>query len=180
MNMKQGTKSLLLMTSLAVILTGFAGIGLASNPSPAALSEKVRHELLLLPFYNVFDDLSFTIEGSNTVVLYGQVTRPTLKSDAEAAVRSIPGTGKIVNNIEVLPVSPFDNSIRLATYRAIYSKPGFEKYAILAHPPIKIIVKNGHVTLEGTVVNAIDKQVADMAARMVPGVFSVTDNLVVS
>jgi hyperosmotically inducible protein len=181
MNTENRKKGLLLRTILvAGSLLGLAVVGLASNKQPASLSDEVRHQILMLPYYNVFNELSFTIDGSNTVVLNGEVTGPTLKADAEAAVRSVKGVGKIVNSIEVLPLSPFDNAIRLATYRAIFSRPGFEKYAIQPEAPIRIIVKNGNVTLEGFVNSALDKQMAEMAARMVPGVFSVTDNLEVS
>jgi hyperosmotically inducible periplasmic protein len=181
--MRTGTsiKALLLKGSLAILLMGFAGISQASVPKQTgSLTDRVRHELLMLPWYGVFDELSFTIDGSNTVTLSGAVTRPILKSDAEAAVRGIQGVGRVINDIEILPLSPFDNSIRLATYKAIFSRPGFEKYAIQANSPIRIIVKNGDVTLEGNVANAMDKQLAAMAARLVPGVFSVTDNLSVS
>jgi hyperosmotically inducible periplasmic protein len=143
------------------------------------LSDQVRHELVMLPFLGVFDNLGFSIENSNTVVLAGQVVRPNLKSDAEAAVRRIPGVSKVVNNIEVLPLSSFDDAIRWRTYRAIYSRPGFEKYADQAISPIRIIVKNGNITLDGIVGSQMDRTMAEMAAKSVPGAFSVTDNLTV-
>jgi hyperosmotically inducible protein len=149
----------------------------ASNIQPLSMTDQVRHELVLLPYLGVFDDLGFTIDDSNTVVLTGQVIRPILKSDAEAAVRRVRGVSKVVNNIEVLPLSYFDDAIRLRTLRAIASKPGFEKYFIQSVSPIKIIVKNGHITLEGVVGNQLDKTLAMMAARSVPGAFSVVDNL---
>ena len=133
----------------------------------------------MLPYFSVFDNLGFTIEDSNTVVLSGQVLRPVLKSEAEAAMRRIEGISNVVDNIEVLPVSPFDDAIRLSAYRAIFSKTGFEKYADQALPPIRIIVKNGNVTLEGIVGSQMDRTVAETAARSVPGVFSVTDNLTI-
>jgi len=139
----------------------------------------VRHELVMLPFLGVFDDLSFTIDGSNDVVLTGEVVRPTLKSDAEAVVRRIQGVTKVVDNIEVLPLSSFDDAIRLRTYRAIFSRPGFEKYADQAVSPIRIIVKNGNIALEGIVGSQMDKTLAEMAARSVPGAFSVIDNLTI-
>lgn len=166
--------------AVPILLVSLARIGLASVPTaqkPAALAEKIRHTLVMLPYYNVFDSLSFTIEGSNTVVLQGQVTQPILKSDAEAAARRIEGVEKIVNHIEILPLSPFDDSIRWRAYRAIYSRPGFEKYGIQAVPPIHIIVKNGNITLDGVVGSQMDRTLADMAARSVPGSFSVTNNL---
>jgi hyperosmotically inducible periplasmic protein len=179
MNTGNRMKSMILKASLAVVC--LAGFSFASIPKrSASLDDKVRHELLMLPYYSVFDTLSFTVDSSNTVTLQGEVRRPILKSDAEAAVRGIQGIGRVVNNIEVLPESPFDDRIRIAMYRAIFSRPGFEKYAIQAQSPIRIIVKNGDVTLEGFVDTSLDKQLAETAARLVSGVFRVTNNLSVS
>ena len=171
------------MQILPAILTlfffGLAGTALASTQAgqTASLADEVAHQLILLPYYGVFDNLSFTIKDQNTVVLTGQIINDIVKSDAEAAVRSIKGVAKIVNNIEILPLSRFDDYIRVATFRAIYSRPGFEKYAIRANLPIKIIVKNGHVTLTGFVHTELEKTMARLTANSVPGVFSVTDNL---
>jgi hyperosmotically inducible protein len=175
--------------ALPILLIGFAGMGVASthrkadpavpNNQPLGLAEQVRHELAMLPYYGVFDDLSFTLKDSNTVVLSGQVVRPMLKHEAEAAVSQVPGISKVENNIETLPLSSFDNAIRLRTYWAIFSRSGFEKYAIQAHSPLRIIVKNGNITLEGVVANQFDKTIAYMAARSVPGAFSVTNNLII-
>ena len=142
------------------------------------LALEVRHQLLMLPYYNVFDILEFKIEGANTVVLQGQVTRPSLKSDAETAVRILEGVTKIVNEIEVLPLSPVDDRIRITEYRTIYSKEPLQmKYGIRAVPPIHVIVKNGNVTLEGVVDSRADKDLAGLAASGVPDVFSVKNNL---
>ena len=140
------------------------------------LEREVRHELVTLPFYGVFDNLAFKVDGG-TVTLLGQVSRPTLKTDAERVVRSIEGVERVINRIEVLPLSPYDDRIRLATYRAIYGNTALNRYALQAIPPIHIIVKNGNVTLEGVVANQGDKNIADIQARSVPGVFSVTNNL---
>jgi hyperosmotically inducible protein len=107
----------------------------------------------------------------------GQVTRPTLKSDAERVVQKIEGVGRVINNIEVLPLSPADDQIRLQTYRAIYSQPTLNRYALNAIPPIHIVVRNGNVTLQGVVANEADKNVAGLQAKSVPGVFSVTNDL---
>jgi len=107
---------------------------------------------VLLPWYSVFDNLAFKVERDK-VTLFGQVTRPTLKSDAEAAVKSIEGVASVENNIEVLPLSPIDDQIRRAVYRAIYGEPALSRYSIQAVPSIHIIVKNGNVTLEGVVDN---------------------------
>lgn len=173
-----GKRELVRRMVLPILLFSLAEISVASVPKRAVtLTDKVRQQLVMLPYYGVFDNLAFTIEDSNTIVLTGQVTRPILKSDAEAVVRKIEGVEQVVNNIEVLPLSPFDDSIRLATYRAIFSKPGFEKYAIQAVSPIRIIVKNGNITLDGVVGSQFDKTMAEMAARSVSGAFSVTDNL---
>ena len=142
----------------------------------AWLEKEVRHVLVMLPYYSVFDNLAFRVEGDK-VTLLGQVTRPTLKSDAQAVVKRIEGVETVVNNIEVLPVSPNDDRIRLATYRAIYSTQGLDRYALQAVPPIHIIVKGGHVTLEGVVANETDKNLAYLKANGVSGVFSVTNHL---
>ena len=140
------------------------------------LVREVRHELVMLPYYGVFDNLAYKVDGS-TVTLLGQVTRPTLKSDAEHVVKDIEGVDKVVNDIEVLPLSPNDDRIRIALYRAIYSQPSLSRYGFQAVPSIHIIVKNGNVTLEGTVANQGDKDIAKLQANSVPGVFSVTNNL---
>ena len=150
---------------------------LNTTQSQGVLAEKVRHELVMLPWYSVFDNLGFQIEGNNTVVLEGQVVRPTLKSDAGNVVKRIEGVTQVVNNIEVLPVSPNDDRIRVAAYRAIYFQPGMWKYRIQAVPPIHIIVDNGHITLVGVVGSQMDKTLAYMAAERVHGAFSVTDEL---
>jgi hyperosmotically inducible periplasmic protein len=140
------------------------------------LEREVRHELVMLPYYSVFDNFAYKVEGGQ-VTLYGQVTRPTLKSDAERAVRGIEGVEKIANNIEVLPLSPNDDRIRLAVYRAIFGATGLDRYGLAAVPSIHIIVKNGNVTLEGVVANEGDKNLAGIQANGVPGAFSVTNNL---
>ena len=137
---------------------------------------EVRHELVTLPNYNVFDNLAFRVDG-DSVTLLGQVTRPTLKSEAENVVRRIEGVEKVNNQIEVLPASPSDDQIRRAEYAAIYSHAGLQMYSVRSVPPIHIIVKNGNVTLEGVVANETDKNLANVTANGVSGVFSVTNNL---
>lgn len=152
----------------------------ANEPkSQAKLAQEVRHQLVLLPYYSVFDNLAFKIDGSK-VTLLGQVVRPTLKSDAEAAVKSVDGVSSVDNQIEVLPVSPMDDQLRRAVYRAIYGENALFQYGLSAVPSIHIIVKNGNVTLEGVVDNQADKNMAGIRANGVPNVFSVTNNLVVS
>jgi hyperosmotically inducible protein len=142
----------------------------------ADLVKEVRHELVTLPYYGVFDNLAYRVDGSK-VTLFGQVRDPKLKSDAEKAVKSIEGVSAVDNQIEVLPLSPNDDQIRLETYRAIYSKPSLQRYQMGAVPPIHIIVKNGQVTLEGVVATQMDKDVAGIAANGVSGVFKVVNNL---
>ena len=140
------------------------------------IKREVRHELLSLPFYSIFDNLAYSVNGGE-VTLLGQVRQPVLKSDAENAVKGIEGVESVKNNIEVLPVSPNDDQIRRAEFRAIYGDSALQRYAQGAVPPIHIIVKNGHVTLEGAVANEMDKNIAGIRANGVPGVFSVTNNL---
>ena len=141
--------------------------------------KEVRHELVMLPFYGVFDNLAYKVDPDGTVTLLGQVSRPTLKSDAENVVKHIEGVEKVVNNIEVLPTSINDDRIRRAAYRAIYGNEVLSQYQLRAVPPIHIIVKNGHITLEGVVARSMDKQIAGVQANSVQGAFSVTNNLVV-
>ncbi len=143
------------------------------------ISREVMHELLMLPYYSVWDNLEYSVSG-NTVNLLGQVVNPTTKSDAEAAVKRIEGVQNVVNNIEVLPPSTSDDLIRRAEYRAIYGYDGLSKYSWGTVPSIHIIVKNGHVTLTGMVDNQNDKNVAEIQAKSVPGVFSVTNDLQVA
>jgi hyperosmotically inducible protein len=148
----------------------------ASGRGEQRIAREVRHELVMLPYYGVFDNLSYSVNGG-TVTLSGRVTRPTLKSDAENVVKNIEGVERVVNNIEVLPTSPNDDRIRLAVYRAIYGQAALNRYGLQAVPPIHIIVKNGNVTLEGVVANEGDKNIANVQANGVSGVFSVTNNL---
>jgi osmotically-inducible protein OsmY len=143
------------------------------------LAKKVRHELVMLPYYNVFDSLSYKVEG-NTVTLMGEVTQPVLKGDAGRAVKHVEGVQTVINNIKVLPLSPFDNQIRRAEYRAIFGYASLYRYALGTLPSIHIIVENGHVTLEGVVNSEADKNLVNIRANGVPGVFSVTNELQVA
>ncbi len=147
------------------------------DASDSRIAREVRHELVMLPYYGVFDDLAFNVEGS-TVTLMGAVTRPTLKSDAENVTKKVEGVTRVVNNIKVLPLSPMDDQIRMAVYRSIYGDPSLSmRYGYRALPSIHIIVENGHVTLEGVVANQADKDLANIRANSVPNVFSVTNQL---
>jgi hyperosmotically inducible protein len=140
------------------------------------IEKEVRHELVMLPHFGVFDDLEFSVNG-NTVALMGRVTRPTLKSDAENAVMQIEGVGRVDNQIEVLPLSPMDDRIRVAEYRSIYGRPGLDRYALQAVPPIHILVDRGRVTLVGVVSSQGDKDLAGVRAKTVGGVFAVDNKL---
>jgi hyperosmotically inducible protein len=173
-------KSLLLTLLVSVLAISMVAQGNREALSPKGIDrivKEVHHELVMLPFYGVFDNLAYKVDPDGTVTLLGQVSRPTLKSDAENVVKRIEGVEKVVNNIEVLPTSINDDNIRRAVYRAIYGNSVLSMYQLRAVPPIHIIVKNGNVTLEGVVARAMDKQVAGMQANQVSGVFSVTNNL---
>ena len=139
--------------------------------------KEAHHELVMLPFYGVFDNLLYQVSAEGTVTLLGEVSRPSLKSDAERAVRNIEAVERVDNQIKVLPLSPNDDRIRRATYRKIYGHSALSQYQLRAVPPIHIIVENGHVKLEGVVARSMEKQVAGMQANSVSGVFSVQNNL---
>jgi hyperosmotically inducible periplasmic protein len=149
---------------------------LHGNQSQDRITREVRHELVMLPYYGVFDNLAYSVNGG-VVTLYGQVTNPTLKSDAGNAVKGIEGVTRVDNKIEVLPLSPMDDQIRRAEYRAIYSEPSLSRYSLQAVPPIHVIVNNGKVTLVGVVANETDKNLAGLRANGVSGVFSVDNEL---
>ena len=140
------------------------------------IQREVRHEILMLPYFDVFDNITYKVEGYK-VTLLGHVTRPTLKKDVENVVKKIEGVEQVDNQIEVLPVSTMDEQLRVALYRAIYGFSSLERYAMPVVKPIRIIVKNGNVTLEGVVDNEADKNLANMRANGVSGVFSVTNHL---
>lgn len=170
-------RRILLVLSLILACGGCAFSQPApGNPATARIQTEVRHQLLMLPYFGVFDNIEFSVEGG-TVTLSGQVTKPVLKSDAGKAVKGIEGVEQVVNNIEALPPSPMDDQLRLKLYRAIYGYPTLEKYALGVQKPIRIIVHGGHVTLEGVVDNEADKNAAGIRANSVSNVFSVTNNL---
>jgi hyperosmotically inducible periplasmic protein len=142
------------------------------------LSRAVHHQLLMLPYYSVFDNLAYTINGSE-VTLSGQVVRPSLKEHAQAAVKSIEGVLSVVNTIEVLPKSPADDELRRDVYRAIFEDDALKQYAVEPVPAIHIIVKNGTVTLEGSANSKADKELAETRASSVEGVKKLVNHLVV-
>jgi hyperosmotically inducible periplasmic protein len=163
---------------LALALTLTSGLCFADHKDAKGYERfvrEIRHELVMLPYYGVFDNLAYKVDGYK-VTLIGQVTRPTLTS-AENVVKDIEGVEQVINNIEVLPLSPQDDRIRLAAYRSIYGHTALNRYSLQAVPPIHIIVKNGKITLEGVVANEADKNIANIQASSVPGAFGVTNNL---
>jgi hyperosmotically inducible protein len=175
-------KQLLAGVVFAFLLSGLARASLAADSeavSPAVLEREVSRQLATLPYYDVFDQITFHITTPSTAVLMGEVTRPGLRSDAEAVVQRIGGIRKVVNNIEVLPNSPMDDAIRWEAFKAIFEKPSLQKYAIQTVSPLRIIVKNGWITLDGTVASQFDKSLIDLSAKSITEALGVTDNLVV-
>jgi hyperosmotically inducible protein len=168
--------------AIALLVTGLA----ASSPATPSKSDdtrsqdritrEVRHELVMIPQLTIFDNLAYKVNG-DTVTLLGQVRNAVIKDSAARSVKRIEGVEQVVNNIEVLPPSPNDDRIRLAVARAIFNDSRLFRYSMGAVPPIHIIVKNGHVALEGVVDNQVDKDTANIRANGVPGVFSVQNNL---
>lgn len=163
---------LFIAVSVAVAAPGVS----SASADNQRLVKQVRHELLTLPYYGVFDNLAYKVEG-NTVTLYGQVVRSSTRTDAERRVRRLPGVAQVVNQIELLPLSGFDDQIRVRAYRTVFRTGGLYRYAMGSNPSLHIVVNNGHLTLEGVVGSRMDRQLAYMAANSVPGVFSVTNNL---
>jgi hyperosmotically inducible periplasmic protein len=167
--------------AVAAMLTLAATAAVTSPVTAQGLDEqqvmkKVRKELVTLPYYGVFDNLAYKVEGG-TVTLLGQVVQPSTRSDAERRVLKIKGVERVVNQIEVLPLSGFDNSTRARTYRALQRTGGLYRYLLGANPSLHIVVNRGHVTLEGVVGNEGDRRLAYITANSIPGVFSVTNNL---
>lgn len=174
-------RALVILLTIAVFASAVvrSAFGMVTpQASTAHIVKEVRHELATLPYYGVFDWLQFEVQPDKTVVLHGQVVRPTTKSEAEARVKDIDGVSKVVNQIQVLPLSPQDDRLRVALYRSIYNwnSPLF-RYATQAVPPIHIIVDHGRATLKGIVANKGDAQLAYMRARSVPGLFDVKNEL---
>jgi hyperosmotically inducible protein len=191
MNMRNFKTSLIAIA--ATLLIGIAPQGLLARtanavssdrtgnvandtPSNAHLAKQVRHKLVMLPYYGVFDNLAYSIDGGR-VTLLGQVVRPSTRSDAARSVAEIKGVTQVVNKIEVLPLSNFDNSLRTRTYQAIARSGSLQRYLAGGNPSLHIVVSRGQVTLTGVVGNKMDKQLAYTAARGVSGAFSVTNNL---
>src|SRR5215471_3611950 len=171
---------------LRTLLTGLGSLALAFSLSVNAMASRagteklenqVRHELNMLPYVNAFDYMAFTVDDNGTVTLTGEVTNPVLKSDAGNVVKRVEGVEHVDNQIRVLPVSFMDNGLRLRLYRTIYGYPALEKYSLGVIQPIRIIVENGHVTLMGVVDSQADRNIAGIRANLVPGIFSVDNQL---
>src|SRR5215467_7933516 len=177
--MEWRTKEMRTLKTKPIAAAAAAGLLLAVGAfakAPDTLENRVRHELVMLPYLTLFDDLSYRVDGS-TVTLFGEVTDPVVKHDAEKVVRKIEGVSAVNDQIEVLPLSPMDNQIRYREYRAIFGYGPLQRYSLGALPSIHIIVKNGNVELKGVVNSKMDSQLAYMRANGVPGVFSVTNDL---
>jgi len=175
--------SQLVLAGTLILCAGFAAkkdhndAFVAGDAAESRMAREVRHQLVMLPYYGVFDDLAFKLDGG-TVTLLGAVVRPVLKSDAENVVKRVEGVTQVVNEIKVLPPSPMDDQVRRAVYRAIYGDPALSmRYGFRAIPSIHIIVENGRVTLEGVVSNEADKNLCNLRANGVANVFSVTNEL---
>lgn len=169
-------RKVLLSLVLGILVVAPEAFG-QTNPR---IVREVRHELVTLPYYGVFDWLEYEVLKDGTVILRGQVVRPSTKSDAAGRVKEIEGVRRVENEIEVLPQSPQDDRLRTALYRAIYNfnSPLF-RYATQSVPPIHLVVKRGHATLKGVVANRADAQQAYIRARGVPGLFSVRNELII-
>ena len=174
--MKHCKRAFLIPVVLSLLIAAAVAPAQVSDRARDRIIKEVRHELMMLPWFGVFDNIAFRVDGYN-VTLLGQVVRPTTRSDAENAVKHIEGVEKVDNQIEVLPLSPMDDGIRMQMFRAIYQYPTLQKYELGVQKPIRIIVKNGHVTLEGIVDSEGDKNIAGVSANSVPGVFSVANDL---
>ena len=171
-------KLMALVTALVISASAVVAVPVEARQQnyDVATAKQIRKKLVTLPFYGIFDNLGYEIEGG-TVTLYGQVVRASTRKDAERRIAKIEGVEQVINRIQVLPVSGFDDSIRVRTFRAIFRTGGLFRYSQGVNPSIHIIVNRGHVTLEGVVANKMDSQLAYMAANQVSGVFSVTNNL---
>lgn len=163
-------------TILTAILATTVAVSQTAPASEARIAKETRHEILMLPYFGVFDNIEFRVDGSK-VTLMGFVTLPTLKSDAGNVVKSIEGVENVNNQIEVLPLSPNDDRLRFSAYRAIYGFSALRRYAMPVIKPIRIIIKNGNLTLEGLVDTEADKNLVNIRAKGVPGIFSVKNNL---
>lgn len=174
--MKKAMKYLFGPAQILALLAVLSGTTIKAQVTQDQMVQNIRSALIKLPYYGVYDYLEFSING-RTVTLKGYASRPSLKNDAQAAVKDVKGVEEVVNNVEVLPLSPNDDRIRRTVYNAVYGTPALQRYGIGANPPIHIIVKNGNVRLEGVVSNENDKNIAGMQAQGVGGTFKVKNDL---
>jgi hyperosmotically inducible periplasmic protein len=184
MEQKETVRKMKLGHAFSTIVTAavlFAIPGFASSQGTPArnaqLEGDVRHALNTLAYYGVFDDLSFSIDDAGTVTLSGQVMQYNVRNSAVSAVKHLAGVARVEDKIEVLPLSPFDNGIRIRAYNAIFGYPALSRYAINSRPPIRILVKNGNITLTGVVNSELDRTLVYNRIRALPGAFTVTNEL---
>jgi hyperosmotically inducible protein len=168
----------LIKRSVLAVAFGALLVAGSSSAKDVSLTDKVRHELNMLPYYGVFDAIAYEVNG-DAVTLSGAVHYPVLASDAVNVVKHIPGVGSVSNQIEVLPLSRFDDQIRLAAWRTVYSWPAMSRVATMPLPPVRILVKNGDITLVGMVPSQADKDALNIRVNGIPNVFSVKNELVV-
>lgn len=168
---------------IAIAALAVSAFAQPSTVQPAAgdspLAKEIRHELLMMPYYGIFDHLAFRVDGEQ-VTLLGEVNRPTLKAEAERRVKSVKGVELVDNQIRILPLSPFDDRLRVASVRTLFGHPGLSRYSLGALPPIHFIVENGVLTLKGSVMNEMDRNLAGILANGIPGAFAVNNELVVN
>jgi hyperosmotically inducible protein len=173
--MRIGKTIAALLGTAALAVSSF-GATAAQESKPGDLDGKVRHAIDTLAWYGVFDDIGYKIDDG-VVTLTGEVRTYPVQNSAISAVKGIEGVERVVDNIEVLPLSPYDDNIRVRAYNAIFGYPALSRYALNARPPIRILVNRGNITLTGVVNNELDRKLVEMRIQSLPGVFSVTNNL---
>jgi hyperosmotically inducible protein len=163
--MKRNSLRMLGATAVLLALAGLAGAstGPVGPNTDAAIAAKAVHEIRMYSRYTIWDNINLQV-NNGALVLTGQVSQPFKKQDLQRIMQAVPGVTSVTNQLEVLPLSNFDNNLRLRVARAVYSSPSFSRYAMQALPPIHIIVNNGHVSLEGVVSTEFDKNLAGMRA----------------
>ena len=172
--MKRSTRTIAM--GAALLLASSLNLWAATPEDNARIAEQVRKQIVKLPYYSIFDNVQFEFHDG-VVELSGDVYRPVMKKMVEKAAQRVEGVDSVTNNIEILPLSSYDDRIRVALMRQLYRNPVFTRHSIQAVPPVHIVVKNGNVTLEGVVNSELEKNVAFHVANGIHGVFSVTNNL---
>lgn len=161
----------------AVVVAAALNSGIVAARPQTDIEKEVAKKILRLPYYEVFDVISFTVDDEGTVTLYGKVRNAINRPSAESAVKRVPGVKKVVNNIQLLPVSRYDDELRRRLYRSITRTADLYRYFLPVNPPVRLIVERGHITLEGNVATRGDSNLMNIAANSVSGAFSVTNNL---